>query len=124
MKIHFVDGTEKVFALATSVNARRRPSAVIDLGGTKVIDQIDVRTDLFTWTVIGVRMDVGASVFLDTAWIGKDIADVGDPYRLLFGGGVGLMVLFNNAILMRVDVAASPFEQVVPAFYTPVRYPF
>ena len=45
VEVHYVDGTAKVFALRTAVNARKRPSAIIDLGGPKMIEQIDITTD-------------------------------------------------------------------------------
>jgi hypothetical protein len=44
VKVHYVNGTTKVFAVAKSVNARRQRSAVIDLGGANMIAQIDVTT--------------------------------------------------------------------------------
>jgi hypothetical protein len=45
VKVHYGDGTEKVFAVTKSVNASRQRSAFIDLGGAKVVDQIDIVTD-------------------------------------------------------------------------------
>jgi len=45
VKVHYVDGTAKVFAIRKSVNVRRTPSTVIDLGGAKQIEQIDITTD-------------------------------------------------------------------------------
>ena len=47
-----------------------------------------------------------------------------DQGRVLVGVGVGLMILLDRSILMRVDVAGSPNESTCPAVYTPVKYPF
>lgn len=45
VKVHYADGTNKVFAITKSVNARRKPSTMIDLGSAKLVDQIDITTD-------------------------------------------------------------------------------
>ena len=58
------------------------------------------------------------------AVIDGERVDVGSPTRLLFGAGGGLRILLNRALLMRVDVAWSPFEAISPSFYTPFGYPF
>ena len=109
------------------------------LGRIKVIDQLELRADLFDWTLFGMRFDIGAAAFGDAGWIGFDFDDfgggvpnasgdlseeAGSPWRIVFGTGLGLRILLNRAILLRIDVAVSPFEQVTPAFYTPVGFPF
>ena len=107
------------------------------IGKIKVIQQFEVRRDFFDFAVFGVRCDVGAGVFGDAGWIGADVADfgggaigsdgvrtdVGSPTRILFGTGAGLRVLLNRALLMRLDVAWSPFEAITPSFYSPFGYP-
>lgn len=106
------------------------------IGKVKLIQQAELRKELCGFVVFGVRVDVGAGVFGDVGWIGADlfdfgggaridgrVVDVGSPLRLLFGGGGGLRIVLNRALLMRIDVAISPFEQVTPSFYTPFGYP-
>jgi hypothetical protein len=107
------------------------------IGKVKVIEQLELRRELLAFVVFGVRVDVGAGTFTDVGWIGADIfdfgggavvdgerVDVGSPARLLFGAGGGLRILLNRALLMRVDIAWSPFEAISPSFYTPFGYPF
>jgi hypothetical protein len=106
------------------------------IGKLKLIQQAELRRDLVGFVAFGVRVDVGAGVFGDVGWIGADlfdlgggaridgrVVDVGSPFRLLFGGGGGIRVVLNRALLMRIDVAVSPFEQIAPSFYTPFGYP-
>jgi len=107
------------------------------IGKVKLIQQLELRRELFDFVVFGVHVDVGAGGFTDVGWIGADLfdfgggavidgerVDVGSPTRLLFGAGGGLRILLNRALLMRVDVAWSPFEAISPSFYTPFGYPF
>lgn len=107
------------------------------IGKEKLMQQMELRRELFDFAVFGVRVDVGAGGFGDAAWLGADLldfgggaivdgqrVDVGSPTRLLFGVGGGLRVLINRALLMRLDVAWSPFEAITPSFYTPFGYPF
>jgi outer membrane protein assembly factor BamA len=95
------------------------------VGKIKVIDQIELRSDVVTLHAFGARLDVGSALFVDAAWIGADWDDFGgDPFRVLFGVGAGVNVLLNRAIQLRIDIAASPYEQNVPALYTPVKFPF
>jgi hypothetical protein len=95
------------------------------IGKIKVIDQLELRSDLAVVEVFGARLDFGTSMFVDAGWIAADWNDVGgDPGRVLVGVGVGLMILLDRSILMRVDVAGSPNESTGPAVYTPVKYPF
>lgn len=101
------------------------------MGKLKVIHQSELRLALFELTVLGVRLDVGATVFGDVGWIGYDLDDLtgasgaglwqpGHPLGLVYGGGLGLRVLVNRAVVSRVEVAASPLEQRSPSFFTPV----
>jgi hypothetical protein len=101
------------------------------LGKLKVIHQSEVRTDLFGLTLWNVRLDVGTVVFGDVGWIGYDIDNLtgafpgnpwepGHPLGLVWGAGVGLRVVVNQAIVRRVEVAGSPLEQKFPTFGTPV----
>lgn len=107
------------------------------IGKVKLIQQFELRRELFDFVVFGVRIDVGAGTFTDVGWIGADLfdfgggalvdgelTDVGLPTRLLFGAGGGLRILLNRALLMRLDLAWSPFEAITPSFYTPFGYPF
>lgn len=108
------------------------------IGKIKVIQQFEVRREIFDFDVFGVQFDVGAGVFGDAGLIGADVNDfgggvpvgaggdreAGSPVRLLFGTGVGLRVLLNRALLMRLDLAWSPQETITPSFYTPFGYPF
>ncbi len=107
------------------------------IGKVKLIQQFELRRELFDFVVFGVRIDVGAGTFTDVGWIGADVldfgggalvdggrVDVGSPTRLLFGAGGGLRILLNRALLMRLDLAFSPFEAISPSFYTPFGYPF
>lgn len=106
-------------------------------GKIKLVDQMELRTA--PWHVVepffDTRIDVGATAFLDAAWIGADwddfeggvpgtTLDRGSMLRALFGGGVGLLLMFDRAFTMRLDVAGSPFEQAFPSFYSPVKFPF
>ncbi len=95
------------------------------IGKVKIVDQAELRRDFFEVTIANFVIDVGGSVFVDAGWIGESLEQVGgDPFRILYGGGAGLRLMFQNAILMRVDLAASPFETQQPSFYTPVGFPF
>jgi hypothetical protein len=107
------------------------------IGKVKLIQQFELRRELFDFVVFGVRIDVGAGTFTDVGWIGADLfdfgggavvdgvlTDIGSPTRLLFGTGGGLRILLNRALLMRLDLAWSPFEAITPSFYTPFGYPF
>jgi hypothetical protein len=95
------------------------------IGKVKVIDQIEARTHLFDVTVWAFKADVAGSIFVDAGYIGTDLQSVtSEPFRILYGAGAGLRFLFQDAINMRVDVAASPDETHQPSFYTPVGYPF
>ncbi len=95
------------------------------IGKIKVIDQLELRSDLAVVEAFGARLDFGTSMFVDAGWIAADWHDVGgDPGRVLVGIGVGLMILLDRSILMRADVAGSPNESTGPALYTPVKYPF
>lgn len=107
------------------------------IGAIKLIDQIEVRTALFhiVEPFFDTRIDLATTVFLDAAWIGADWQDfdgglpgtdldAGSPQRILFGAGVGLVLLFDRAFNVRLDVAGSPFEQSFPSFYAPVKYPW
>ena len=95
------------------------------LGKRKVVDQIELRADLTKLRYGKLDVDVGAALFTDVGWIGGDTTVAsGDLGRVVYGGGVGLRVLFQDAIMMRFDLAGSPFEQNFPSFYTPVGFPF
>lgn len=107
------------------------------IGKVKLFQQFELRRELFDFVILGIRIDVGAGTFTDVGWIGADIldfgggavvngevVDVGTPARLLFGAGGGLRILLNRALLMRLDLAFSPFETITPSFYTPFGYPF
>ncbi len=107
------------------------------IGTIKLIEQLEVRRDFFDFAILGVRCDVGAGVFGDAGWIGADVndfgggalgsdgvlRDVGSPTHILFGTGIGLRLLLNRALLMRLDVAWSPFEAITPSFYSPFGHP-
>lgn len=98
------------------------------IGKLKIVDQLELRSDLAVVEVFGARLDLGTSMFVDAGWIAADwrgLGDArGDPGRVLVGVGLGLMILLDRSILMRVDVAGSPNESTGPAVYTPVKYPF
>lgn len=101
------------------------------LGKLKVVHQSEVRTDLFSFRVLGVDLDVASAVFADVGWIGVDLEDItgansgglwraASPFDLVWGAGVGLRVVVNRGIVSRIEVAGSPLEQRSPSFYTPV----
>jgi hypothetical protein len=118
------------------------------IGKGKAIAQLELRRDVLAVVVAGARVDVGLGAFLDTALVAADVGwrgvdfrgglpaqaatgaaragdadEAGSATRLLWGGGFGLRLLFNRALLLRVDVAWSPAEAVAPSFYTPFGYP-
>jgi hypothetical protein len=107
------------------------------IGAIKVIEQLELRREIVDFVVFGARVDVGAGVFGDAGWIGAAaddfgggarvdggaVRDVGSTTRILFGVGAGLRIVLNRALLMRLDVAWSPFEDRTPAFYTPFGHP-
>lgn len=97
------------------------------IGKLKVVDQLELRSDLTTVDIFGARLDFGTSMFVDAGFIAADapaVAATVEPGGVLVGMGIGLMILLDRSILMRVDVAGSPNESTGPAVYTPVKYPF
>lgn len=110
------------------------------IGKIKVIQQLELRTGFWHWTVPWIHFDLGfgAATFLDAGWIGADWdnfgggvpgladdrAERGDPLRLVFGTGGGLRILINESFVVRIDVAYSPDEQQGLGLYMPVGNAF
>ena len=48
----------------------------------------------------------------------------GDPLQVIWGGGGGLRLAWNKNFIIRLDVAASPFEANAPGLYINLNHIF
>jgi len=95
------------------------------LGKVKLMNQTELRAQL--WDVVALDQDLsfGFALFSDSALIGYDVADwQGQPFRPLATAGVSFRLIWNKTFAIRTDLATSPHEQDGPGFYVIVNQAF
>lgn len=95
-------------------------------GRHKLVLQHELRSTLASFTVVQQDFRVGAAVFLDAGAAAGGAAPLDDDDAVAWGlgCGAGLRVVWNDAFVMRVDVAFSPVERWTPLIYTKPDHPF
>jgi hypothetical protein len=81
-------------------------------GLVKVVGNIEVRGEAFSFRLFGSRFRIGNTAFIDAGRIWNDytFADVrdGTSIGIKYGIGGGAFLIWDTAALFRVDVAYSP----------------
>lgn len=90
-------------------------------GRYKLAVQHELRSTVASFAALGQDFRLGLATFVD---IGMVAVDELAPPPVRFGVGLGLRVVWNQAFVMRVDVAVSPVERFAPLFYTKPDHPF
>lgn len=95
------------------------------LGKVKLMEQTEVRAQLFDVTLLDQDLSLGAAVFSDAALVGTDVADLDASFvQPLLTFGVSWRILWNKNFAIRWDLAASPDEREGPGFYIIVGQAF
>jgi hypothetical protein len=95
------------------------------LGKVKLMNQTELRAQL--WDVVALEQDLsfGLALFSDSALIGYDVADWrGKPFLPLATAGASLRLIWNKTFAVRTDLATSPHEKEGPGFYVIVNQAF
>jgi hypothetical protein len=95
------------------------------LGKVKLMNQTELRAQL--WDVVALDQDLsfGLALFSDSALIGYDVVDWrGQPFRPLMTAGVSFRLIWNKTFAVRTDLATSPQEKDGPGFYVIVNQAF
>lgn len=88
------------------------------IGRVKLLWQEELRAMLGGAVLLDQRFVLFVLAYLDAGSIGYALDDWrGDPARLLWSAGGGLRLMWNENFVIRLDVAASPFEQNAPGVY-------
>ncbi|MFH1810805.1 MAG: BamA/TamA family outer membrane protein [Pseudomonadota bacterium] len=88
------------------------------IGRIKVLWQEELRAMVGGAVILNQRFVLMLLGFLDAGSVGLDWADWGgDPARVLWSAGGGLRLMWNENFVVRIDVAASPFEREGPGVY-------
>lgn len=95
------------------------------LGKLKLINQTELRAQLWDTRALEQDLSFGFALFSDSALIGYDLADYrGNPFRPLVTGGVSFRFLWNKTFAVRTDLATSGDEREGPGFYIIVNQAF
>jgi len=95
------------------------------LGKVKVMNQTELRAQLWDVTALEQDLSFGLALFSDSALIGYDVTDWrGDAFRPLVTGGVSFRLIWNKTFAVRTDLATSPNELEGPGFYVIVNQAF
>ncbi len=95
------------------------------LGKVKLMNQTELRAQLWDVTVLEQDLSFGAALFSDSAVIGYDVMDWGGhPAKWLASVGVSFRLIWNKTFAIRTDLATSPDEKEGPGFYVIVGQAF
>jgi hypothetical protein len=95
------------------------------LGKVKLINQTELRAQLWDTVALDQDLSFGVAAFSDSAIIGYDVADWrGQPFLPLVTAGVSLRLIWNKTFAIRTDLATSPNEREGPGFYVIVNQAF
>ncbi len=124
MELARVGGSRDYLALggADAGRGMRQPRVP---GAVKLLAQEELRTSLVSVSFLEQNFRAGVALFLDAGLVSASVTELAvRDFRLAYGFGAGLRVVWNEAFVMRVDVAVSPSEHFVPFVYTKPDHPF
>jgi hypothetical protein len=95
------------------------------LGRIKAVVQEELRVDVVHVDLWGNDAGLVVAPFVDAGFVFVDARDVVDDRpRLLWGGGIALRASWNDAFVMRLDLAMSPIEGLRVGVYTAPGHPY
>lgn len=86
-------------------------------GRIKFITQWSLRWNFYQFTVWNQRLDLGASLFGDAGYILWQWKDFENPFRIEFGIGAGVYLVWNERFVIRFQLGFSPYENWSPGIY-------
>lgn len=92
---------------------------------TKTFLQHELRAAPWSISLWDQKLTPGFAFFLDAGKVADDpLALLADPFAVHVGAGVALRIAWNDAFVVRLDVAVSADESFRPAVYSGPNHPF
>jgi hypothetical protein len=87
------------------------------IGDLKIVPQGEVRVSLWSDQLLLWHVEVGGAGFVDAGWVFSREVHDDRALRPLWGAGTGLRILIDRRLVLRFDVATSPFEDAPGSLY-------
>lgn len=86
-------------------------------GRIKFIHQLSLRWNFYDFTLWDQEFGLGASIFGDFGYILWDWANFKDPFKIEYGLGAGIFVVWNERFVVRFQLGFSPYDKWSPGIY-------